>query len=68
MRIWGLALALVASTAFAHVGSPDVYFESDAGPYHLLVTVNPPLMIPGVAEVQIRVTSGIVDSITITPI
>jgi hypothetical protein len=68
MRIWGVALALVTSTAFAHVGSPEVYFESDAGPYHLLVTVNPPVMIPGVAEVQIRVTSGSVDSITITPI
>jgi len=42
--------------------------ESAAGPYHLLITVNPPAMIPGVAEVHIRVTSGTVDSITITPI
>jgi hypothetical protein len=45
-----------------------VYFESDAGPYHLLITVNPPAMIPGVAQVQIRVTSGNADSITNTPI
>jgi hypothetical protein len=68
MKIWGLALVIATSTAFAHVGSPDVYLESQAGPYHLLVTVNPPAMIPGVAQVQIRVTSGTVDSITITPI
>ncbi len=68
MRVWGLALIIVASTALAHVGSPDVYLESDAGPYHLLVSVNPPAMIPGVARVEIRVTSGIVTSITITPI
>jgi hypothetical protein len=33
-----------------------------------LVTVNPPAMIPGVAQVQIRVTSAIVNGITITPI
>src|SRR5215472_15982793 len=68
MRIWGLALVLVTSTAFAHVGSPDVYFQSDAGPYHLLITVNPPAMIPGVAQVQIRLMSGNADSITIAPI
>lgn len=68
MRIWGLTLVIVTSTAFAHVGSPDVYFESEAGPYHLLVIVNPPAMIPGVAQVQIQVTSGTVNSVTITPI
>ena len=68
MKIWGLALVIVTTTAFAHVGSPDVYFESEAGPYHLLVIVNPPAMIPGVAQVQIHVTSGTVNSVTITPI
>lgn len=68
MKIWGLALVLVTSAALAHVGSPDVYFESDAGPYHLLVTVNPPPMIPGVAQVHIEVTSGTVNGITITPV
>jgi hypothetical protein len=68
MKIWGLALVIVTSTAWAHVGSPDVYLESSAGPYHLLVSVNPPAMIPGVAQVQIRVTSGTANSITITPI
>ena len=40
--------------AFAHVGSPDVYFDGYAGPYHLLVTIRPPTVIPGVAEIQIR--------------
>lgn len=68
MKICVLALVLVASTAFAHLGSPDVYLESDAGPYHLLVSVSPPAMVPGVAQVQIRVTSGAVDSVTITPV
>jgi hypothetical protein len=65
----GMALLIVTSTgAFAHVGSPNVYFEGDAGTYHLLLTVNPPAMIPGVALVEARVTSGPVDGISIAPV
>jgi hypothetical protein len=68
MRISGLILVLAASTAFGHVGSPNVYFEGDAGPYHLLLTVDPPAMVPGVAQVLVRVTSGTVSSIRIAPV
>ncbi len=50
--------------ALAHVGSPDVFYEGDAGPYHLIVTVIVPQVIPGVAEVQIRSQSGDVKSIS----
>jgi hypothetical protein len=67
----GLALALLLLiTAFplaAHVGSPDVYYEGDAGPYHLFVTVVLPQVIPGVAEIQVRAESGDVHSIQIVP-
>lgn len=45
--------------AFAHVGSPDVYYDGYAGPYHLLVTVRPPLVIPGLAEIEIRISSDV---------
>jgi hypothetical protein len=70
MRAYGLAvlILLLSFSAFGHVGSPNVYLEGDAGPYHLLVTVNPPAMVPGVAQVQVRVTSGAVNSISIAPI
>ena len=49
-------VALVAATtpASAHVGSPDVYADGKAGPYRLFVTVRPPLVIPGVAEIEVR--------------
>lgn len=68
-RIWTLVVVVLAATsAFAHVGSPNVYLESDAGPYHLLLTVNPPPMIPGIAQVELRVTSGTVASISIAPV
>ena len=70
MRACRLAvlILMLGSSAVGHVGSPNVYFEGEAGPYHLLVTVNPPAMVPGVAEVQVRVTSGTVNSISITPV
>lgn len=58
---------LTALTVSAHVGSPDVYFEGDAGPYRLYVTVRVPQVIPGVAEIQIRSATNDVDKIEIVP-
>lgn len=43
-----------ALTTHAHVGSPDIYVDCKAGPYQLFVTVNPPQVIPGVAQVSVR--------------
>jgi hypothetical protein len=59
---------MLGSSADAHVGSPDVYFEGAAGPYRLLVRVNPPVMVPGIAQVQVRVTSGTVAGISVAPV
>jgi hypothetical protein len=55
-RWWyaGCLLLLMALPAVAHVGSPDVFYEGDAGPYHLFVTVRVPQVVPGVAEVEVR--------------
>ena len=69
MRTWlWTSVLLWSATALAHVGSPDVYYDGDAGPYHLLVTIRSPAMIPGVAQVEVRVTSGTVSSIQIAPL
>ncbi|HKN01344.1 MAG TPA: hypothetical protein VJX23_12575 [Candidatus Binataceae bacterium] len=58
------AIVLCAAPAFAHVGSPDVFYEGNAGPYHLFVTVMVPQVIPGVADVQIRTDSDDVRKIS----
>ena len=42
---------LLPASAFAHVGSKDVFETVHAGPYTLYVTVRPPNVIPGVATV-----------------
>jgi hypothetical protein len=54
--------------AHAHVGSPDVFLEGRAGPYTLFVTVRPPEVIPGVAEVQVRAAQGQLKQVRITPL
>ena len=43
-----------ALPAMAHVGSPDIYADGSAGPYRLFVTIRPPQVIPGVAEIEVR--------------
>jgi hypothetical protein len=64
-----LLLFLIASaTAFAHVGSPDVFFEGNAGPYRVLVTIRPPVVIPGVAEIEVRTASNDVREVRVVPL
>ncbi len=59
---------LLSTTALAHVGSPDLFHEGGAGPYTLLVTVRPPEVVPGVAEVQLRVLGGEAREIHLVPV
>ena len=68
-RIASLAVAiLIAGECLAHIGSPDVFFQGDAGPYHLVVSIRTPQMIPGVAEIQIRSSAPGVRQIKIVPL
>jgi hypothetical protein len=57
LHVLVLVLLLPGASAYAHVGSADVYYEGDAGPYHLFVTVRLPQVIPGIAEMQVRSAS-----------
>jgi hypothetical protein len=59
---------MMAGVCAAHVGSPDVYFQGEAGPYHLVVAVMTPQMIPGVAEIQIRASEPGVRQVKIVPL
>ena len=42
----------------AHVGSPDTFFEGTAGPYRIRVIVRPPGIVPGLADITVRVLDG----------
>ena len=60
-----VALLLFPWRADAHIGSPDVFFEGDAGPYHLFVTVRVPQVIPGVATIEIRTATSDVRALSV---
>jgi hypothetical protein len=50
-----LALLMLAALSMAHVGSPDTFFGGKAGPYDVRVSVRLPGVIPGRAQVTVRV-------------
>jgi hypothetical protein len=58
----------VARTAWAHVGSKDVFETVHAGGYTLYVTVRPPNVIPGIATVEVRSTGATLSNLHITPL
>lgn len=43
-----------APPAAAHVGSPNVFFDGIAGPYAVRVIIRPPGVVPGLAEIVVR--------------
>ena len=60
----GAALALSA-----HVGTSNAYFEGPAGPYGIRVIVRTPDVIPGLAQISVRVTRGDgVERVTVRPL
>ena len=63
-----ITVAMSSGSAYAHVGSPDVYAEGQAGPYKLSVVVRPPLVIPGVADIEVRAQTSGIERITVTPV
>ncbi len=63
-----LLLQIFAIHAWAHVGSPDIYVEGNAGPYKLSVVIRPPLVIPGVADIELRSQTPGIERVEITPI
>src|SRR6476646_5781479 len=63
-----ICVLLLPLASAAHVNSPDVFYDGYAGPYHLLVTLRPPAVVPGVAQVQIRSVSNDVSEIKILPL
>ena len=61
-------LVCLGGVGIAHVGSPDIYLDGNAGPYQLFVTIRPPQVIPGVAEILVRCQSPGVTEMKAVPL
>ncbi len=53
-----LGLAALLLVVSGHVGSPDIYFEGQAGPYPIRVIVRSPGVVPGLAQISVRILGG----------
>ena len=62
LRFIGVATAVLLCSA--HVGSPDVWYEGAAGPYHVVVYVRMPGVVPGIADINVRVVGDRPDQVT----
>jgi hypothetical protein len=62
--------ALLACTVLlaGHVGSPNVVFDGQAGPYPVRVVVRAPDVIPGQAEISVRVLQPGARRVTVRPV
>jgi len=63
-----ILFVLAAFSANAHVGSPNVFFEGVAGRYPVHVVIRPAEVIPGLAEISVRVDAGGIERVTALPI
>ncbi len=59
---------LLPVVAWAHVGSPNVFFEGMAGLYPVHVIIRPPEVIPGLADISVRVEGRGIEQVTALPI
>ena len=62
-----LALLALARPAAAHVGSPDTWFQGSAGAWPVRVVVRAPGVVPGLAEIDVRVLEGTPARVTVQP-
>jgi len=61
-------LPLASAAGRTATSTARIYYDGYAGPYHLLVTLRPPAVVPGVAQVQIRSVANDVSEIKILPL
>ncbi len=62
---WILALA---STVQAHVGSPFIVFEGRAGQIPVRVVVRQPDVVPGLADISVRILEGQASRVQVLPL
>src|SRR5882724_8282820 len=63
-----LGLFIFCFTGQAHIGSPNVFFEDKAGNHLVHVAIRPPAVVPGLAEIAVRVEGDSVQRVTVLPV
>jgi hypothetical protein len=63
-----VSLALFAFNADAHLGSSDIFYEGMAGAYPVHVAIRMPTVVPGRAQIDVRVLGGEPTEILLLPV
>jgi hypothetical protein len=63
-----LLIVLGVTDSSAHLGNSSVFYEGNAGPYQVLVSIQPPPVVPGLAQINVRVHNGPVTKVTTLPV
>lgn len=63
-----MLLTTFGTTSFAHVGSPGVVYQGKAGPYIIMVNINPPDVIPGTANISVYIENQQVKTVSVQPV
>jgi hypothetical protein len=66
-RLFVILWLCLAFEAFGHVGSPNVFFEGDAGAYPIRVIIRPPRVVPGLADISVQVKTNGVNKVSVLP-
>lgn len=61
-------LLLAALVTSGHIGDSNTHFRGEAGPYTVRVTVRHPGVVPGLADIAVRVEGGVVRRVTVQPV
>ncbi len=61
-------LLLYSVASPAHIGSSGVLYQGQAGPYRVMVSLQPPDVIPGTAQITVYIENGNVKSVQARPI
>jgi hypothetical protein len=67
LGIFLLSLGLVPD-AFCHIGNNSVFYEGEAGPYQVLVFIQPPQVVPGLAQINVQVHNGPATTVSALPV
>jgi hypothetical protein len=65
--LFGVWCLVFCPTARAHIGDQNVFFEGKAGPYPVRIIIRPPGVIPGLAEISVRVETNGIQRVSVLP-
>jgi hypothetical protein len=65
---WIVLLLARPLIAPAHIGDQSIIYEGLAGVYPVRVIIRPPRVVPGLAEISVRVLQGTANRVTVLPV